>query len=267
MPITALDHVQLAAPPGCEPAARKFFGELLGLPELEKPPALAARGGAWFAVGEHGQQLHIGVTDEHAPAHKAHPAFAATELDVLADRLAAAGHEVRWDTELSASAASTSTIPGATGSSCSPRPDWHRVGTFAPCRGAGRRRTWADARTLGCQGPAGGPDPPRFGLAASPVASRAESRALSCSRWGSPIARFRIGPRTATCIRSSRTCTRSAARPAARHRTSSLLSCTPDRTRRSGLTAGLWRGLVKWQTVRRSRSRRLASPLPVAPRR
>jgi catechol 2,3-dioxygenase-like lactoylglutathione lyase family enzyme len=100
MPITALDHVQLAAPPGSEPAARRFFGELLGLRELEKPPELAARGGVWFAIGEHGQQLHIGVTDEHAPARKAHPAFAATDLDALADRLEAAGHEVGWDEKL-----------------------------------------------------------------------------------------------------------------------------------------------------------------------
>jgi hypothetical protein len=46
VPITAVDHVQLAAPPGCEDAARRFFGELLGLRELEKPAALAARGGA-----------------------------------------------------------------------------------------------------------------------------------------------------------------------------------------------------------------------------
>jgi catechol 2,3-dioxygenase-like lactoylglutathione lyase family enzyme len=29
-----LDHVQIAAPPGCEPAARRFFGELLGLEEI-----------------------------------------------------------------------------------------------------------------------------------------------------------------------------------------------------------------------------------------
>jgi catechol 2,3-dioxygenase-like lactoylglutathione lyase family enzyme len=95
--LTAIDHVQLAAPAGCEEAARAFFGELLGLRELPKPPALAARGGVWFALGSGGQQLHIGVTAEHAPARKAHPAFVATDLDALADRLSAAGHQVSWD--------------------------------------------------------------------------------------------------------------------------------------------------------------------------
>ena len=99
--IVGIDHVQLAAPPGCEPEARRFFGELLGLGELEKPPALAARGGAWFACG--GQAIHVGVEQGFAPARKAHPAFAlesTTALDRLAGRLRAAGVEVRFDEEL-----------------------------------------------------------------------------------------------------------------------------------------------------------------------
>ncbi len=99
MPLISIDHVQIAAPPGCEPSARAFYGALLGLAELDKPPALAARGGVWFAVGT-SQQLHIGVEQPHAPARKAHPAFATTDLDALAARLEAAGHPVRWDAEL-----------------------------------------------------------------------------------------------------------------------------------------------------------------------
>jgi catechol 2,3-dioxygenase-like lactoylglutathione lyase family enzyme len=92
-----LDHVQLAAPPGCEDAARRFYGDLLGLPELAKPAALRARGGVWFAVGA--AQLHIGVDDGFTPARKAHPGLRvpADQLARLADRLAAAGASVRWD--------------------------------------------------------------------------------------------------------------------------------------------------------------------------
>src|SRR3954454_24839233 len=44
MAIVGLDHVQVAAPPGCEGDARRFYSGLLGLAELEKPPELAARG-------------------------------------------------------------------------------------------------------------------------------------------------------------------------------------------------------------------------------
>jgi catechol 2,3-dioxygenase-like lactoylglutathione lyase family enzyme len=98
--ITGLDHVQVAAPPGCEREARRFYGELLGLPELDKPAPLLARGGVWFAVGD--QQLHVGVEEDFAPAAKAHPALrvAADGLDRLAERLATAGVVVRWDDAL-----------------------------------------------------------------------------------------------------------------------------------------------------------------------
>jgi hypothetical protein len=43
--ITALDHVQLPMPKGREHDAGDFFGRLLALEEVEKPPSLARRGG------------------------------------------------------------------------------------------------------------------------------------------------------------------------------------------------------------------------------
>ena len=96
-----LDHVQIAAPPGCDDEARRFFGDLLGLEELEKPEPLRSRGGAWFALAG-GGQLHIGVEDPFTPARKAHPAFrlSPAELDELAERLQAAGEQVDWDDSL-----------------------------------------------------------------------------------------------------------------------------------------------------------------------
>jgi catechol 2,3-dioxygenase-like lactoylglutathione lyase family enzyme len=94
--IVGLDHIQLAAPAGCEEAARAFFGGVLGLDEVEKPAGLRARGGLWFALGGR-QQLHIGVEEPHEPARKAHPALVVRELDALAARLEAAGATVDWD--------------------------------------------------------------------------------------------------------------------------------------------------------------------------
>ncbi len=96
--ITGLDHVQVAAPPGCEAQARAFYGALLGLSEVRKPPELAARGGVWFACGT--QQLHVGVAPDFTPATKAHPAFTVDGLEQLAARLVASGFEVRWDGDL-----------------------------------------------------------------------------------------------------------------------------------------------------------------------
>jgi len=98
--ILGLDHVQLAAPEGCEAQAREFFGGLIGLLELSKPAELRDRGGVWFAVGT--QQLHVGVQAPFAPARKAHPALrvAPGRLDPLAERLSAGGAQVTWDDSL-----------------------------------------------------------------------------------------------------------------------------------------------------------------------
>ena len=87
--IRGLHHVQLAAPPGCEEDARRFFGEILGLEELPKPGSLAGRGGVWFRAGA--QELHVGVEQEFSPARKAHPAFVVADVEALRARLEAAG--------------------------------------------------------------------------------------------------------------------------------------------------------------------------------
>ena len=86
--ITGLDHLQLAMPAGKEAQARAFYGDLLGLVELEKPPELASRGGCWFALGQ--QALHLGIDTPFTPACKAHPAFTVSDLEALRKRLAAA---------------------------------------------------------------------------------------------------------------------------------------------------------------------------------
>ena len=99
--IDGIDHVAVAAPPGSEEEARRFYSGVLGLEELPKPEPLAARGGAWFSCGD--VQLHVGIAEEFTPAQKAHPAFAvdgAERLAAVAARLGAAGVEVTWDQEL-----------------------------------------------------------------------------------------------------------------------------------------------------------------------
>lgn len=88
MTILRIDHVQVAAPPGCEPAAREFYGGLLGLEELRKPEPLRARGGVWFRAGD--QELHVGVEEPFVPAAKAHPGFVAGDLDALRRSLSGA---------------------------------------------------------------------------------------------------------------------------------------------------------------------------------
>ncbi len=95
MAILRINHVQLAIPRDREAEARRFYGDVLGLREIAKPAALVARGGAWFALGD--VQLHLGVEADFRPARKAHVAFEVDDLDSIAARCRAAGHEPRVD--------------------------------------------------------------------------------------------------------------------------------------------------------------------------
>ena len=88
MSVIGISHVQLAMPRGQEAAARAFYGQLLGLPELLKPAAFAARGGCWFALGD-GQQLHLGVETPFQPARKAHPCLQVDDVPALRAHLEA----------------------------------------------------------------------------------------------------------------------------------------------------------------------------------
>jgi catechol 2,3-dioxygenase-like lactoylglutathione lyase family enzyme len=90
-----LHHVQLAIPRGGEEQCRVFWGGVLGMRELAKPPVLAARGGCWFRGGD--LEVHLGVEEPFQPARKAHPGLLVEGLSALANRLEAAGHDVTWD--------------------------------------------------------------------------------------------------------------------------------------------------------------------------
>lgn len=98
MTVIGIDHVQIAAPPGCEFAARRFYGQLLAMEELPKPEPLRARGGVWFAAGA--QELHIGVADPFVPAARAHPGLVVAGLDTVREALRAASVEYVDDTKI-----------------------------------------------------------------------------------------------------------------------------------------------------------------------
>jgi catechol 2,3-dioxygenase-like lactoylglutathione lyase family enzyme len=93
--IVQLDHVQVAGPVGCEPAARAFYGGVLGLRELARPQELDGIGGCWFACGS--LQLHVGTQADFVPARKAHPAFRVDDLNGLRAALREGGYPVLED--------------------------------------------------------------------------------------------------------------------------------------------------------------------------
>jgi catechol 2,3-dioxygenase-like lactoylglutathione lyase family enzyme len=98
VPIVGVDHVQLAMPAGREAEARAFYSGVLGIPELAKPAALAARGGVWFESGP--LKVHLGVDADFRPARKAHPGLLVRGLDALIEDLRRAGHAVVSDEPL-----------------------------------------------------------------------------------------------------------------------------------------------------------------------
>ncbi len=84
----------MAAPVGSEDAARHFYGDLIGMPEIPKPAHLARRGGVWFDLD--GAQFHVGIETDFRPAPKAHPSFEVDDLAGLKARLTQAGIET-WE--------------------------------------------------------------------------------------------------------------------------------------------------------------------------
>ena len=117
-----LHHVQVACPRGGEADARRFYGEGLGMTEVDKPAELAGRGGAWFrAYDEDGAvtaELHVGVEEPFAPpARPTRPSSCprAEALEEVAVR-GWGGWATRW------TAASGTPSPATCGSTCTTRP-------------------------------------------------------------------------------------------------------------------------------------------------
>lgn len=90
--VRGLDHVLVAMPRDGEERARAFYGDVLGMQEMPKPEALAARSGLWYRCGS--QMLHLGVEADFSPAHKAHPALLISDLAALRERLQALGSSI-----------------------------------------------------------------------------------------------------------------------------------------------------------------------------
>jgi catechol 2,3-dioxygenase-like lactoylglutathione lyase family enzyme len=75
--------------------ARRFYGEVLGLRELDRPPVLP-NAGLWYAVGD--QELHLFADPSGTTVNslsRRHPCFQVDDVDTLRLRLTAAGVPTR----------------------------------------------------------------------------------------------------------------------------------------------------------------------------
>lgn len=85
-------------PHGRETDARRFYADILGLTEVEKPASLKSHGGVWFRTGS--IDLHLGVEEPFLPARKAHISYQVNDLESMAESLRRAGFPVKPDDRL-----------------------------------------------------------------------------------------------------------------------------------------------------------------------
>jgi catechol 2,3-dioxygenase-like lactoylglutathione lyase family enzyme len=96
--ITRIDHVQITVPRSLEGDAIHFYGEVLGLERIPKPPEASRRGGAWFRRGA--VQLHLSIEDADRAANvgsKRHVCYVVANLADAESALRAAGVEILAD--------------------------------------------------------------------------------------------------------------------------------------------------------------------------
>lgn len=93
MYISGLHHAQICIPQGAEAEGHRFYCDLLGLPEIEKPASLQGRGGFWLQIGD--CQVHVGTEGPvDRTATKAHLAYLVDDLEAWRVTLQQRGIEI-----------------------------------------------------------------------------------------------------------------------------------------------------------------------------
>jgi catechol 2,3-dioxygenase-like lactoylglutathione lyase family enzyme len=86
-------HIALTIPPGSEDQVRAFYGELLGMTEVDVPDPGA--GGCHFRSGD--LEFVFDVEVGTRTPRRAHPGALVADIDALAARLTEAGVSIEWD--------------------------------------------------------------------------------------------------------------------------------------------------------------------------
>ena len=98
MPVIGLDHILIAIPEGAETPAIRFYCDLLGFSQIEKPRELAGRGGVWMRAGDF--VLHLGTERDFVAPRRAHPGLLVDDLPSMIERLKIADVELTFDVPL-----------------------------------------------------------------------------------------------------------------------------------------------------------------------
>ena len=98
--VQRVQHVSIARPRGDEAAAaaRRFYGEALGLHEVGVPRGLAHMDLIWYRVGD--DELHVFTSDDPPGDHGQHFCIQVEDVQALRAQLAGAGVEIIDDTAI-----------------------------------------------------------------------------------------------------------------------------------------------------------------------
>ena len=97
--ITKLQHVNITVPASLEDAAKRFYGDLLGLEQIEKPDGPRKHIGAWYQLGE--SQLHLSI--EHEPRNREsnrHVCYSVRDIASALSTFRSAGIEIISEEQL-----------------------------------------------------------------------------------------------------------------------------------------------------------------------
>ena len=101
MPIgfVKLNHVNVTVPAALEEATKKFYGNLLGLEQIEKPDGPRKYIGAWYQLGE--SQLHLSIEQEpRNQDSNRHVCYSVSDVANALETFRAAGIEVISEEQL-----------------------------------------------------------------------------------------------------------------------------------------------------------------------
>lgn len=99
--VTRLQHVSVPMPPDGPDAARRFYGDALGLEEIPPPVDLSHSTLVWFRAGPNGQEIHCFADDGSGPrSANQHLCVEVDDLPAFRDHLAQAGVTVTETTPI-----------------------------------------------------------------------------------------------------------------------------------------------------------------------
>ena len=91
--IIAVNHVNVTVPAALEAAAKDFYREVLGLPQIPKPAGTRQNLGAWYQLGA--LQLHLSTEDGvRNEASDRHVCYQVADVAVASEQFRNAGVDI-----------------------------------------------------------------------------------------------------------------------------------------------------------------------------